>query len=179
MGRGGARVIMTIAGISILVGFFMPWVDFGGIEDASGFTLLRKVDLPTSWLAVLLAVPAGGLFLAAAGLSGVRFSRYLALLVGALIMGYGAYRAFQVFFSVTGPGIWLIAVGALIALIVGLLPDRAAGGVVVTPSATSASARSRGKPELPGKSASVPPASPRAAKPKAGEETRELTPPLD
>jgi hypothetical protein len=122
MGRSTARVIMTVAGIVILAGFFMPWFDFQKLDDASGFTILRKGDLTTLWLAILLAVPAFGLLLSAAGLSGVKYGRYMALLVGALIIGYGAYRFFQLFFSVTGPGIWFVVAGGLIALIVGLMP---------------------------------------------------------
>jgi len=164
MGRSTARVIMTVAGIAILVGFFMPWFDFQDIQDGSGFEILRKGDLSSLWLAVLLVVPAGGLLLGAAGVSGVRFARYLSLLVGAVILGYGSYRFFQIFFASTGPGVWLVITGGLIALIVGLMPERIPTSEP-TPPARAGSTLTKSRPKPP-------------PVPKGGEETKELTPPL-
>lgn len=132
---------MVIGGAAIVAAFFVPWFDFAGLQSASGFTILRKAEVSPAWLAVIGAIPVLGLLVAATAVAGVHAARWLGFGLGLAIIAYGSYRFFQVFFAVTGPGVWLMVCGAIVLVLAALLP-----GGPARPTTTARVLESRPKP---------------------------------
>lgn len=119
MGAGG-RLAAGLAGAALLIGFFLPWLDVGGLlgaGQASGFDMVLKADGFSVLRAALTAIPVAGAVLAAAALKGGVLAARVSLLVGLALLGFGVYQVGKSFLSVTGPGLWLV-IGATLAAIV-------------------------------------------------------------
>ncbi len=120
------RTWMGIAGIAIVVGFFLPWVDFGGLVKVSGYEILTSGKLGTwEWL-LAAAYPLSGLALIVASLEGsAGAGRWCGLAAGGVIVLYPLYKVVRGFFEVTGVGYWLVLAGGIVALVGGLVAPRA------------------------------------------------------
>lgn len=115
------RLGIVLAGSALIAGFFMPWisVDFGPATlQVSAFQMMTQHGQTAAVHPVLLAlVPLAGLAMVVTALLNHRWSRAVAFLSGAGILGYAGLRAAQVFFAISGWGIWLV-VGAAVAGVV-------------------------------------------------------------
>ena len=115
--------LIGIAGFLIIVGFFTRWFDAGGIFAFSGLDMAREVG---GWdRYALLAIPVGGAFMIYGSLKSPMTARRAAFFTGAFVLGYGAFvvirTVLQAFQHVAGFGLWLVALGALVALVLPLV----------------------------------------------------------
>jgi hypothetical protein len=120
-----ARLLLGIAGVGFVAGFFFPWLRIGGAA-ASGLSLLvlqgDAVEF-VSWPQRLLmfAVPLLGSALLVTAFIGHRIALWLALGASVVVIGGGAYTLLKLFFGATGMGMWIVVGSALLSLAVALL----------------------------------------------------------
>ncbi|HPG26689.1 MAG: hypothetical protein H6748_07335 [Spirochaetaceae bacterium] len=122
------RAALMVAGLGLLLGFFLPWLHLGTMASMSGFSLMvtggdavEAISGPHR--ALLLLVPMGGAVLCAAAVYAGRVGRvaaWAALLTGAAVTAAGLLAPLLVFLDTTGSGMWTVALSALLALAVGL-----------------------------------------------------------
>jgi len=117
------RIALGTAGLLLLVGFFLPWLKLEEVATVSGMQLvidnnpiIRALvgDDVQRWM--LLLVPGFGLALTAVGFLGIRYSGHISAVLGLLIVLYGVITMIIFFFQKTGVGLWLIVIGALLAV---------------------------------------------------------------
>ena len=122
------RIVLGVSGLLLLVGFFLPWIKLSGgeIESVSGLGLvmadqeaIRALIGQDSQRFVLLLIPGFGVALTAVGFLGMRYSGQIAAVLGILIVGYGMVTMVIMFFEKTGYGMWLILLGAFLAVAAG------------------------------------------------------------
>lgn len=116
-----SNMVLVGAGVALVVGFFLPWLDAGGILGVSGWDFVTEnsgIDFLTK--VILVMVPLLGVALAIAGLGGGKAAGNMALVTGAAILGYTFYKVAWVFFKASGVGLWLVLGAAVLALIFGL-----------------------------------------------------------
>jgi hypothetical protein len=116
-----ANWVLVGAGVALVVGFFLPWLDAGGLFGVSGWDFVSEasgIDFLTK--VILCLVPLMGAALAIAGLGGGKPAANTAMVAGASILGYTFYKVAWVFFKASGVGLWLVLGAALLALIYGL-----------------------------------------------------------
>lgn len=111
-----SRTLITIAGLVLVLGFFLPWIDFGGF-GVSGWGIARN----TSMSSLIWLIPVGGLAMLATSLTGSRHARLTSVVVGLGLVGYAVIKTVHSFFATTGIGLWMIIAGALAALAIPLL----------------------------------------------------------
>jgi hypothetical protein len=126
MKRETARLVMGIVGVALLVGFFMPWVDAGGVASASGWELVDAMrgEGWTSTRVVLALVPLAGAALLGAALLKARWLELLSVGTGLGLCAFGTYKVVRVFFAVSGVGLWMVVAAAVLAVMVPLLTAR-------------------------------------------------------
>jgi hypothetical protein len=121
------RIVLGTAGLLLVVGFFLPWVQIGDNPQISGLSLViddtpdirNTIGETQRW--ILLVVPAFGVALTAIGFMGFRWSGPVGAVLGLLLLGYGAVTTVIIFFQSTRVGLWLIVAGAFLALGSGVL----------------------------------------------------------
>jgi hypothetical protein len=120
------RVVLGTAGLLLVVGFFLPWIEWDR-EVYSGLNLMldgdpgirEAVGETRRW--ILLAIPALGVALTAIGFLGFRWSAAVAAAIGLLLIGYGIVTVVALFFQTTALGLWLIVGASFLALGGGLI----------------------------------------------------------
>jgi hypothetical protein len=122
------RALLGFAGLSLLVGFFLPWVRFPATtgEDAvpehfqNGLDLLLAPDIQGTASAAILLVPVLGALLSAASFMGFRYAAQTAIAVAVGMLAYGLYVLGSMFVQFTGYGLWTVAVGTFVILLLGV-----------------------------------------------------------
>ena len=109
------NMLLAVAGAALVVGFFLPWFDSGGI-GISGWGMVRHLPLSFLTKAILVMCPIGGALLALSAFVGGRAASSVGLAVGGGTLIYFGYK----FVSVTGVGLWLVLAAAIVAVIWGL-----------------------------------------------------------
>lgn len=120
------RVLLSLCGLTLLIGFFLPWIHLGKLVEVSGFTLTvsggEVVDMVSGPHRVVpLAVPALGVLLVVGAVMGHRLVQWIAVVTGIVVLGYGFFTLLRFFLDTTGIGIWLVAAASLVSLGTGLL----------------------------------------------------------
>src|SRR5581483_770842 len=115
MGKRG-QTALVVAGLALMVGFFLPWIDIGGMITASGWTIVWRAEGATTTRLLLGLVPFIGAALAIAGVTASRKTTGIALAAGGGILAYFAWSFARGFFATTGLGLWLVIGGAIAAL---------------------------------------------------------------
>lgn len=110
------RTLIAIAGVALVLGFFLPWISFGGL-GASGWFFARN----SSASAFIWLVPVGGLAMVGTAVTGSRHARLTSAAVGLALVGYAVVKTVYSFFATTGLGLWLVIGAALAALALPLL----------------------------------------------------------
>lgn len=124
------RLFLGSAGLLLIIGFFLPWMNFPGDvhRTVSGWQLVTASD--TAILAVigadsqrwlLLLIPGFGVALSGVAVSGIRHSGPIAAMLGILLVGYGIVMVIILFFQRTEPGLWLVLLGAFLAVATGVI----------------------------------------------------------
>jgi hypothetical protein len=120
MTRQSANKLLVGVGIAAVVAFFLPFIDFGGLIQASGFDVLVGDNVTWTVRLALLALPIGGLALIVAGATDSPKARLTALAFGGGVYGYLGFQLVRAFFATTGIGLWLTLAAAATALGVAL-----------------------------------------------------------
>ena len=123
MNRKGQSALV-FAGIALAVGFFLPWIDFGGLIRVSGFDVVWHGGAPFFTRALLALLPLAGGVLALAGLTGSRSAPLVGFTVGGGVLGYVLVKTVWGFLQTTGWGLWLVLGGAAVALVASSLRDK-------------------------------------------------------
>jgi len=121
------RLFLGLAGLLLVVGFFLPWFQLGD-GDIAGLQLVTSHDPMIVALVgqdaqrwILLLIPGFGVALIGVAVAGLRYSGPVAAILGVLIVGYGMVTVVIFFFQKTGLGLWLILLGAFLAVAAGAL----------------------------------------------------------
>lgn len=119
------RGLVFLAGLGLLVGFFLPWLRLGQFAALSGLSLMVSSGSAVDALAgpargFLLLVPVCGAALVGCGWLGPRPSILAALVAGIAIVSFGLFTLARVFFETVGSGMWIVTASALIAMGVGI-----------------------------------------------------------
>lgn len=119
------RGLVFLAGIGLLVGFFLPWLRLGQFAALSGLSLMVSSGSAVDALAgpargFLLLVPVCGAALVGCGWLGPRPSILAALVAGIAIVSFGLFTLARVFFETVGSGMWIVTASALVSMGVGI-----------------------------------------------------------
>lgn len=126
-----ARALLGIAGAALLVGFFMPWVQLGDLATLTGLELvisnniLLRDSLGSSQRLLFAVCPIAGLALLFLALRGHRLTRYVATISGLTVLGVAIVTALGLFLKITHSGLWIVLLGAFVALFAGLAVSNA------------------------------------------------------
>lgn len=111
-----SRTLISIAGLVLVLGFFLPWLDFGGL-GVSGWYFAKNSSMSSMiWL-----IPIGGIAMIATAMTGSRHARLVSAVVGLTLVGYAVVKTVHSFFATTGVGLWMVILAALGALAIPLL----------------------------------------------------------
>ena len=122
------RVLIGLAGLSLLVGFFLPWITERatvGVPATSyaGYNLAlgawTTFDTPGKELLWLL--PALGVLLSAMAFMGFRWAGQVAIGTAVAIIGFSLYVLLHMFVQHTALGLWIVAGGTFIVLLLGVI----------------------------------------------------------
>jgi hypothetical protein len=111
---------MGIAGIALVVGFFMPWIDLGGLVSVSGWDLVRDSHISLGTRVIFALCPILGAALAFAAFGGSRNAAKVSIAAGLGVLGYTGFKIAYTFAKITGWGLWLVLAAGVVALIFGL-----------------------------------------------------------
>ena len=126
------RALLGFSGLSLLVGFFLPWVRYPATEAVGDTAAVPEhfqngLDLLTTWESVegtppvaILIVPILGALLSAASFMGFRYAGQTAIAVAVGMLAYGLYVLGSMFVQFTGYGLWTVAVGTFVILLLGV-----------------------------------------------------------
>jgi hypothetical protein len=106
----------AMLGLAVVVAFFLPFLDLGGLISASGWDIVTNEATPLGTRLLLSALPLLGLAMVGAGLAKSRASGLLCLLFGGGVLLYLAYLLFKFFLATTGLGLWITIGAAIIAV---------------------------------------------------------------
>jgi hypothetical protein len=125
MEHSRTRSVAAFAGIVLVVGFFLPWFDLGGLVAMSGFDLVTSGDVDLLTRILIALVPLAGLSLLASAATNHARTKSVAIVTGLGILGYTGYQTAKAFVQLTGYGLWAILGAAIVAIVVGLaLPSK-------------------------------------------------------
>lgn len=115
------RGLVFLAGVGLLVGFFLPWLRLGQFAALSGLSLLVSSGSAVDALAgpargFLLLIPACAIALVGCGWLGPRPSILAGLVAGLAIVAFGLFTLARVFFETVGSGMWIVTASALVAV---------------------------------------------------------------
>lgn len=126
------RALLGFAGLSLLVGFFLPWVRYPAVAAVGDQAAVPEhfqsgLDLLTTWPNIqgtspmaILVVPILGALLSAASFMGFRYAGQTAMAVAVGMLAYGLYVLGSMFIQFTGYGLWTVAGGTFVILLLGV-----------------------------------------------------------
>ena len=124
-----ARVALALAGLGLVVGFFLPWVRIGDVVILSGLTMaltggemVQALSGPLR--AIVFVVPLAGLIMLATAIRGARAIGLAGLAGGLLVFATGVITLIRAFLDSTGAGMWVVVLSALTATAVGFVVYR-------------------------------------------------------
>jgi hypothetical protein len=118
----GFRALVGFSGLSLLVGFFLPWFRAAAEgEHQSGLTMMLGDDVGGTPAMLLVAVPILGVLLSAAAFMGFRWTAHSAIGVASLLLAYGLWVLLRLFVEHTALGLWVVVGGAFITLLLGVV----------------------------------------------------------
>jgi hypothetical protein len=120
------RFLLGLAGLSLIVGFFLPWFALGD-ESVSGLTLVTSnseavrhaVAGTQRW--ALFAVPGTGLLLSMMGFLRFRWSGEVAAILCFLLLGFGVVTLLYMLLQSTAIGLWMVIGGGLTGFTLGVV----------------------------------------------------------
>lgn len=124
-GQQGARAFGFLAGLGLLIGFFLPWLRFGEVAAVSGLSLMVSSGTVVNALAgpsrgLLIIIPAAGAAMIASSILAPRLVPFASLVSGLAILIFGLFTLARVFLQTVGLGMWIVVVSALVATGIGI-----------------------------------------------------------
>jgi hypothetical protein len=124
-----ARVVLALAGLGLVVGFFLPWIRLGEVLTLSGLGMALAggeaiTTLSGPFRAIVFIVPAAGLVMLAIAIRGARAIAVTGLACGLLVFATGVITLIRAFLDSTGAGMWVVVISALTAIAVGFVAYR-------------------------------------------------------
>lgn len=119
------RALLGFAGLSLLVGFFMPWLHHPASEttpaiDETGFNLAWESSIQGTPSWVVWLVPVLGAALSAASFMGFRYAAQAAIGVSVAMLAYALWVLGSMFVQSTAFGLWTVAGGTFVILLLGV-----------------------------------------------------------
>ena len=116
------RIIAFACGCALLVGFFLPWIEVGGLGQikASGLEILKQEQLPDRFRIMLLMCPICGVLLVASAFGKKLLTALAAFFIGAGVLGYPLYYIFKFLRQTTGLGLWLVIGAGIVSFVYGI-----------------------------------------------------------
>ncbi len=127
MKPSSGRLLIGIAGLTLLVGFFLPWIDVGSSMirvQVSGFNAVRASNTFGGLEAMMIAVPIAGLAMMIGAFASTRAARIASLVAGLTLGGFTGWKIVSTFFAVTGWGLWLVIAAGMCAVVAPMLIAR-------------------------------------------------------
>jgi hypothetical protein len=120
------RILLGFAGLSLLVGFFLPWLQHEGetagtMVEQTGLALATGENLVGSPARLLFLIPGLGVALSAISFGGFRWSGQVAVTFALSLMGYALFVLLQMFVQHTALGLWVVAGGTFVILLLGVM----------------------------------------------------------
>lgn len=112
-----AELTVAGAGAVTIAAFFFPFLDLGGLIQASGWDVLTADGTALWTRLLLLGLPLGGLAMLVGGLSGKAGAKRAGVVFGLGVLGYLGFQVVRAFFATTGWGLWLTIGAAFVGLI--------------------------------------------------------------
>lgn len=117
----GLRALVGFSGLSLLVGFFLPWFRAAAEgEHDSGMTMMLGEPMGGTPAIILVAVPILGVLLSALAFMGFRWTAHAAIAVASLLLAFGLWILLQLFVEHTALGLWVVVGGTFITLLLGI-----------------------------------------------------------
>lgn len=121
----GMRGVAFVAGLGLLLGFFLPWIRFGQAAAFSGLSLMVSGGTVVDALAgpsrgLLIIIPACGAALVASAILAPRWTPTTALISGGAILLFGFFTLARLFLNTVGIGMWIVVVAALVCAGIGV-----------------------------------------------------------
>ena len=125
------RFVAGAAGLALVVGFFLEWKMASGTstESYTGLKLVMADFTDPGQRAAIWSVPAFGVILIALGYWGRRPALIGSLLVGLSLLLVGLTQVLAYLAQSIGPGLWVTAGAAFVALLGGIPWQRVVRGV--------------------------------------------------
>lgn len=127
MGSLAARIAIGLAGLGLVIGFFLPWIRVGDLVSMSGLSMALTggdaIKELSGFRLILLIVPLSGLALIASAIRGWSVA-WVGMVSGFLIFASALFTLIRVFLDSTGAGMWVVAISALVAVGVGFVAYR-------------------------------------------------------
>jgi hypothetical protein len=125
-GAMASRGLLAMAGMGLLIGFFMPWIRFGNMVVLSGFSLWASSGEAVEVIsgprrALLFMVPLSAIALMVCAYVGHKLSIWVALIASTILLGYGAFTIIRLFVESTGLGMWMVVGSAMLTFAVALI----------------------------------------------------------
>lgn len=115
------RALLGFAGLSLLIGFFLPWVRIRPDgPPSSGLDLLFQPDVGGTPSMGMLLLPVLGVVLAVLSFMGFRFAAHTAIGIAVVLVLYAVYVLFQLFVAHTAVGLWIVAFSIVLTLLFGI-----------------------------------------------------------
>ncbi len=115
------RFVAGGAGLALVVGFFLTWQQQLGVNDSyTGFQLATEDTVDAGQRAAMWAVPAFGVILIGLGYLGRRPALLGSLLIGLSLLLVGTWQTLAYLAQSIGPGLWITAGAAFVALLGGI-----------------------------------------------------------
>ena len=121
MTRKTLNGVLVLVGIAAVVAFFLPFLDVGGLVQASGWDVLVGEGVPWTMRLALLGVPFGGVAMIASGATNYRGARWVGLGFGLSVFGYLGFQMVRLFIATTGWGLWITLAAAATAAVVAVV----------------------------------------------------------
>jgi hypothetical protein len=121
----GMRAVAFVAGVGLLLGFFLPWIRFGQAAAFSGLSLMVSGGTVVDALAgpsrgLLIIIPACGAVLVASAVLAPRWTPIAALVSGSAILLFGLFTLARLFLNTVGVGMWIVVAAALVCAGIGV-----------------------------------------------------------
>jgi hypothetical protein len=127
------RALIGTSGLTLLVGFFLPWIriperppaEEGGEVIAAhmvnGLQLISEGNIGGAPPAFLLLVPILGALLSAAAFMGFRWAGHVAIGIASLLLLFGLWVMLTLFVQHTDLGLWITVGSTFISLLLGVI----------------------------------------------------------
>jgi len=108
--------LLALAGATAIAAFFLPFLDLGGMFQASGWDIVTAERTGMLTRIAFILLPVGGVAMLLGGLGGGRKARFAGVAFGLGVFGYLGFQLVRAFVATSGVGLWLTIAAAFVGL---------------------------------------------------------------